>query len=127
MIGVGTIVKWTVIAGIVSTMAYGLNRLYEYHLDQIDEAVNIARLAAAAETQQAVNARDALLKEEARKDREVMERALKIERAKSEDLRRQLLIDHDLDRLLQNKEVLVLNIVNKGTAEVLTELEEKTQ
>jgi hypothetical protein len=41
-------------------------------------------------------------------------------------LKKQLLIEHDLDRLLQRKPVLILNRVNAGTVGVYTELEELT-
>ena len=50
-----------------------------------------------------------------------------VERDKVSNLQRQLLIDHDLDRLLQRKPGLILPRVNRGTEEVLKELEEITQ
>jgi len=40
-----------------------------------------------------------------------------------EKLRKQLLIEHDLDRLLQSKPDMITNRVNKGTEEVFRELE----
>ena len=43
------------------------------------------------------------------------------------DLERKLQIEHDLDRLLQAKPGLILNIVQKGTNEKLQDLEEITQ
>jgi hypothetical protein len=127
MIGIGSIVKWVAIAGIVAAIGTGIKKGYEYHLDQIDTAVNTAKLEFALAEKKAIEAREKILKEEAKKDRELIESELKVERAKVSDLQRQLLIDHDLDRLLQRKPGLILTRVNKGTEEVLKELEELTQ
>lgn len=127
MIPIGSIVKWVAIAGIVSSILYAGNRIYEYHLDQIDNAVNTAKLETAVRLQEAVTIRDKALREQSREELELIEKELIIERAKVTDLRRMLLIDHDLDRLLQRKPGLILTRVNKGTEEVLKELEEITQ
>lgn len=127
MIGIGSMVKWGAIAMIVVAIGTGIKKGYEYHLDQIDAAVITAKLESAVKEQEAVREREVILKAKAKKDREEIEAVLKVERAKVIDLRRQLLIDHDLDRLLQRKPGLILNIVNKGTEEVLLELEELTQ
>lgn len=127
MFPIGTIVKWTAIAGIVAAIGWGIKSGYEYHLDQIDAAVNTAKLEFAAEKQRAVDAREEIIREELKIERAIIEAELKVERARVTDLRRMLLIDHDLDRLLQRKPGLILPRVNQGTEEVLFELENLTQ
>lgn len=127
MIGIGSMVKWGAIAMIVVAIGTGIKKGYEYHLDQIDAAVVTVRLELAVEKQKAVEEREVVLKAINKKDREEIEAVLAVERNRVVDLRRQLLIDHDLDRLLQRKPGLILNIVNEGTEEVLLELEELTQ
>lgn len=127
MFPIGTIVKWVAIAGIVSTMAYGLNRVYEYHLDQIDAAVNTVKVEMALEQNELINTREKELRQESALEKERIEVELRVERAKVTDLKRMLQIDHDLDRLLQRKPGLILPIVNKGTAKYFKELEEITQ
>lgn len=127
MFPVGTIVKWVIIGGIISTLAYGLNRVYEYHLDQIDAAVNTVKVEMALEQNELINTREKELRQESAEEKERIEVELKVERAKVTDLKRMLLIDHDLDRLLQRKPGLILPIVNKGTAKYFKELEEITQ
>jgi hypothetical protein len=124
---IGTIFKWGAIFTIVTTIGWAVKSGYEYHLDQIDAAVNTAKLEFAVEKEEALNKREKILREEAKEDLKVIEQELKVERAKVTDLRRMLLIDHDLDRLLQRKPGLILPRVNKGTEEVLLELEELTQ
>ena len=127
MIPIGSIVKWAAIATIFSGIIYAGSRIYEYHLDEIDEAVNTAILESAAETQRAVTAREEEVRKVLDAEREVVEKELVVARNKAVDLERMLLIDHDLDRLLQRKPGLILPIVNEGTVEVLAELEELTQ
>ena len=127
MFDIGGIVKWAAIAGIVTAIGWGIKSGYEYHLDQIDMAINTAKLEFAAEKQRAVDEREKLLREELKIERAIIEAELKIERARVTDLRRMLLIDHDLDRLLQRKPGLILPRVNQGTEEVLLELENLTQ
>lgn len=119
--------KWFAILSIVSAAGYGLNKLYDMHLDAIDTAVINAQQKAALKEQAAVKrATDGLkIKQEA--ERIAMQAELEIARAKSDDLRRMLTIDHDLDRLLQRKPGLILPRVNEGTEEVLKELEELTR
>lgn len=124
---IGGIVKWVAILGIVSTIGYGLNRAYEYHLDQIDLAVVASKLETAIEEQKLASDREDLLREKSRQAREAIEIELQVERARVSDLQKQLLIDHDLDRLLQIKPGLILTIANEGTEKVLLELEELTQ
>lgn len=127
MIPIGTIVKWGAITLIVSTLAYGIKRGYEYHLDQIDAAVNMAKIEFVLEKEQALNEREDQLRELAKLDREAIEVQLRAERNKIKDLRKLLLIRHDLDRLLQEKPGLILPRVNAGTQAYFKELEEATQ
>ena len=127
MIGIGTAVKWGAILLIVTASIAGVKAGYNYHLEQIDKAVNIAALEFAVDKQAALDAREDELRELAQTDREEIEQKLVAERARVNDLQRMLLIDHDLDRLLQRKPGLILPRVNKGTEAVLLELEELTQ
>ena len=127
MIGFGSIAKWLAILAIVGIVATGIKKGYDYHINEIQEAVNTAKLEFAVTRQEAVNRAQDIMKEQSALEKERIDAVLKIERNKVKDLERQLLIDHDLDRLLQRKPVLVLNIVNKGTEEVLKELEDATQ
>jgi hypothetical protein len=127
MLAILPIVKWASALGILVTIGYGLHFVYEYHLDQIDKAVLAAQADFAIEKQEALNSREAFLREQAQADKEVLELELEKERQSVRKLRKMLLIDHDLDRLLQRKPGLVLPRVNKGTEEVLKELQEITQ
>lgn len=127
MIGIGTAVKWGAILLIVTASIAGVKAGYNYHLEQIDKAVNIAALEFAVDKQAALDAREDELRELAQADRKEIEQKLVAERARVNDLQRMLLIDHDLDRLLQRKPGLILPRVNKGTEAVLLELEELTQ
>jgi hypothetical protein len=127
MIPIGGIVKWIAIVSILGIIASGIKKGYEYHLDQIDAAVNAEKLESALAQNEAVRIREEELRVTSRKDRELIEVELDIERNKVNDLQRMLLIDHDLDRLLQSKPGLILIRVNKGTEQYFKTLEEVTQ
>ena len=127
MIGIGSMVKWGAILAIVSMLTLGVKRGYEYHLDQIDQAVVSAQREIAIASAKTITAREKELRTLSREDKEVIEQELKIERAKVTDLQRMLLVDHDLDRLLQRKPGLILPRVNKGTEDYFKSLEEATQ
>jgi hypothetical protein len=126
-LGIITGLKWAGGIAILLTIAYGLNAAKNYHLDQIDKAVLAAQSAFALEQDELLRNREVELREEARAEKLKIEQELKVERAKVTDLRRMLLIDHDLDRLLQRKPGLILIRVNKGTQEYFEELEKITQ
>jgi len=125
--GIGGIVKWVAIAGIVASIGVGISKGYEYHLDQIDKAV------ISSQRQLALAAADRLRKTEAElraisiADKAVIEKELVVERAKVTDLQRMLLVEHDFDKLLQRKPDSILRLVNKGTKDYFKELEETTQ
>ena len=127
MISIGKTVKWAAIILIAGMIGTGIKKGIDYHYDQIDAAVNLAKLDFAVEKRDALNKREEELRATAKADREAIERKLIAERARVSDLRRMLLIDHDLDRLLQQKPGLILPRVNEGTEAVLKELEELTQ
>lgn len=127
MLGIGTIVKWTAIAGIVASIGFGIRAGYNYHLDQIDAAVNTVTLELALEQTEAVRVREKELRTKSIAEKKILEAEIKVERAKVSDLRRMLLIDHDLDRLLQRKPGLILTRVNKGTKAYNKALEDATQ
>jgi 5-bromo-4-chloroindolyl phosphate hydrolysis protein len=126
-IGIGTIVKWSAILAIVTSIGFGIRAMNEMRLDQIDSAVNSAKLEWTLKENQAIDARERELREISRKERKIIEADLEVERAKVSDLQRMLLIDHDLDRLLQRKPGLILPRVNKGTENYFKALEEATQ
>jgi uncharacterized protein (DUF342 family) len=124
------ILAYLKIAGVVVALG-GLTfagyKVYNYHLNAIEQAVNTVKLELAVEAQQAVEKREKELTEKARQERELIETELAKERRKVSDLQRMLLIEHDLDRLLQRKPGLILPRVNNGTEEYFKELEEATR
>lgn len=127
MIDINGIVKWVAIAGIVSSLMYAGKNMYEYHLDQIDLAVTKAQLVSNEQARIIATEREQFLRDKAKEERAIIEAELIIQRNRSNDLQRMLLIEHDLDRLLQRKPGLILPRVNTGTENVLRELEELTQ
>lgn len=127
MIGIGTAVKWGTIALVAGMLATGANAVRNYHLDQIDEAVISSKRDMAIASATRLRDREEELRSVSREDKLLIEMDLAQERAKVTDLRRMLLVEHDLDRLLQSKPDMVLKIVNTGTVEYFQELEEVTQ
>ena len=127
MIPIGGIVKWVAIVAILGIIAAGVKRGYEYHLDQIDIAVNAAKTSLVLAQNEAVRKREIELRSESVREKQLIEKELVVERAKVTDLQRMLLIDHDLDRLLQRKPGLILTRVNAGTELYFKNLEEATQ
>lgn len=127
MIGIGTAVKWGTIALVAGMLATGVNAVRNYHLDQIDEAVISSKRDMAIASATRLRDREEELRSVSREDKLLIEMDLAQERAKVTDLRRMLLVEHDLDRLLQSKPDMVLKIVNTGTVEYFQELEEVTQ
>ena len=127
MIPVGTIIKWSVIGMIVVALGVGAKTAYNYHLDEINKAIEQTQTRIVLEQEQARKAFEQELREESKLEKEKIQKELDLERKKVTDLQRMLLIDHDLDRLLQRKPGLILTRVNEGTEEVLKELEELTQ
>jgi len=127
MIGIGSMVKWGIALAIFTMLAVGANKVYEYHLDALDNAVISAQREIAIASATSQRTREENLRKESTKEKQRIERKLRIERDKVDDLERMLLIDHDLDRLLQIKPERILVIINKGTADYFKELEEITQ
>jgi len=112
---------------ILSMVGWGIKKAYNYHLDQIDKAVVAAELEASVSRTNAVRAVQEGLLAQSKANREALEKEIQVEKERVSDLRRMLLIEHDLDRLLQSKPGLILNIVNEGTEEYYQELEDITQ
>jgi len=127
MIGISTMVKWGVILAIVTTIGFGLNKLYHMHLDVVAAAVNEKTLEIAIASAESRKIREDELREESARNKKKLQAEVRVEKAKVDNLERMLLIDHDLDRLLQQKPGLILNIVNKGTAKYFKDLEKATQ
>lgn len=119
--------KWGAVTVLILGIGYGINWAWNYHLDQIDLAVRQAKLELAAEITRRVNERERELLEDAEEQRQSLEQQLIKERLRVRDLRRKLLIEHDLDRLLQSKPEMILERVNEGTREYFKELEDVTQ
>ena len=113
--------------GLALALLYGAYQLFQYHKDAIDTAVVAAENTMILKQEQAINIREEELLTVAKADLQEVGVRLEVSRKKVNDLERQLLIEHDLDRLLQRKPGLVLKIVNKGTREYLKELEEITK
>lgn len=126
---IGLISGLKMAAGLVVFLliAKGISIGWEAHLDTVDAAVNSAKKSIILEQNEFRKEREEELRQKSRKDLEVLETSLKAQRRKVSDLERMLFVDHDLDKLLQKKPGLILNIVNKGTVEYYAELEEITQ
>ena len=115
------------VIAIISSLGYGVKWTYDKHLEAIDNAINQVRLETAIQEQRLVEEITRELELQIEAERLLMQAELSKTRATSDNLRRMLSIDHDLDRLLQRKPGLVLPRVNKGTEEVLRDLEELTR
>ena len=122
-----SIVKWASIAIVAALITYGVRSLYEFHNNEITRAVNTAKLKWANEEQADIDKATKDLKEQSTAERNKLQNELDIERGKVTKLQRELLIEHDLDRLLQAKPNLILSRVNDGTEKVLSELGDATQ
>ena len=127
MFNIISTLKWGAILGIIIALGVGAHKIYEYHLDQIDEAVAEAKLELSVRENEKRIQIESQLREQSQKEKAAIEEQLKIERAKVSDLQRKLLVDHDLDRLLQAKPDMLIKRVNAGTDEYFKELEEATQ
>ena len=127
MFPIGTIIKWVVIGSAISMLGIGANKLYNMHKDAITLAVNDTKKTIVLEQNELQRERENDLREQSREDLEAIQVELIVERRKVSDMKKMLLIDHDLDNLLQKKPGLIINIVNKGTEEYYRELEEITQ
>ena len=125
MIGIKGVFKW--IAGIVSGILYAGNAIYNYHTNQIQAAVTAALDDVALTQQELRDEVEEELRGLAEADIEAIRQELKAERARSKDLERMLLVDHDLDRLLQRKPGLIITRVNAGTEAYAERLREATQ
>lgn len=127
MFGIADGIKWFAILAIISSIGFGVKWVYNKHLDAVNSAVNTALLVEAQERATIIRNVTDTLREQNNQDKERLEQELATSRAKVSDLQRMLLIDHDLDRLLQEKPGLILPRVNKGTEEAIKDLEELTQ
>jgi Skp family chaperone for outer membrane proteins len=112
---------------IVSGISFAGYKIWKFHTDAIDAAVNTARIEWALDQREALDRFEDAVRVELNQEKEKLKKELKVSNNKVRDLERMLQIEHDLDRLLQRKPGLVLPRVNKGTEDVLKELEEITQ
>jgi hypothetical protein len=100
---------------------------YTWHTDKLEEAIRTTQNEIVLEQTLYRVDREKKLKIQSQQDLKVVEKSLKEERLKVTKLEQQLLIDHDLDRLLQRKPGLILIRVNKGTDKYFKDLKEATQ
>ena len=121
------IIKLGLITGIIFMVGYGIRAGYHFYENSITVAVNGAKLKWANEEQADIDKAIKDLKEQSAAERNKLQSELDTERSKVIKLQKELLIEHDLDRLLQAKPNLILTRVNDGTEKVLSELEEATQ
>lgn len=119
--------KWIAILAIISVIGYGVKWTYNKHEEAIVNAVNVAKLEAEQERITLVNEITKELKMQNEMDKAVLEAELVKTRAKVSNLQKMLLIDHDLDRLLQEKPGLILPRVNEGTRQAIENLGELTK
>lgn len=119
--------KWILIAAAFAAVSIAVNKVVNYHFDQIEFAVNAAKVDLIMEQNEIQQEIREELKQQSREEKEKIEIKLKVERIKVSNLQRMLLVDHDLDKLLQKKPGLILTRVNKGTEEYYKALEELTQ
>ncbi len=123
----GSYGKMILIVGALGAILLAVNKVVNYHFDQIDFAVNAAKVNLIMEQNEVQQELREELKQQSREEKEKIEIKLKVERTKVSNLQRMLLVDHDLDKLLQKKPGLILIRVNKGTEEYYKALEELTQ
>lgn len=118
------------IFGLVSALGvgvYAFNAAKNWYANSITEAVNNAKIEATLERNEAIRTMALDYSKTLSEERERLRKEVEAERQKATDLRRMLLIDHDLDRLLQRKPGLILPKVNDGTQELFDEVEELTK
>ena len=121
------ILKILGIVGIISILGYLGYKIREFHLDRIDQAVESALLKENAEQKRREEELLEKLKIDNLSERKKLQEELRQERQNTQNLQRMLLIEHDLDRLLQQKPGLILPRVNAGTEKYFEELEEATK
>jgi len=127
MFSIGSAIKWVAIAAMVAGVLAAGRGIYNYHLDQIQQAKDDTRTEIVLQQTLIRENFERDLKEQSEIDKEIIKEELKQVRAKSQKLERMLLIDHDLDRLLQRKPGLIVTRVNDGTEAYFKALEEATQ
>ena len=127
MIGFGLIAKYIAIASIAGTLWYGINEVKNWHQAQLDAAVVSTQLEMVRQQNEIVRKTEENLKRESTVILGAFQSALEIERKNSRELAKKLTIEHDLDRILQQKPGLILPKVNEATAEYYNRLELITQ
>lgn len=127
MFTIGPAIKWVAIVVALGIVGKGLHFTWNWHLTEVENAIENTKKDLIADQNELIIKVELQAKEKNRLERERIQKELKVERAKVNDLRRMLLIDHDLDRLLQRKPGLILTRVNKGTEQYFADLEEITK
>ena len=127
MINIGEATKWIAIASIMGSMWGGIAYVKTWHQEQLDKAVVTTQLEMVRQQNEIVNKTEEKLKKESTVILGAFQKALEIERNNSRQLVKKLTIEHDLDRILQQKPGLILPRVNAGTAEYYEQLELITQ
>ena len=119
--------KFIISAVLIAGISYGGFKLFNYHVDTVNAAAEAARVEVIKEQLEFRQEREAEIRAASQIEIEKLEAQIKNQSDKVKKLERQLLIDHDLDRLLQSKPGLILTRVNNGTELYYEELKEITQ
>lgn len=127
MISVNSIVKWVSLVTILGMLGYSIKWVYDYHIEQIEAAVFQAETNFALKAAQELKVREKELRDKSAADKAQIKKELIIEKQRIKELEKLLLIDHDLDRLLQEKPGLIIPRINTATAAYYEELERVTQ
>lgn len=126
--GLSTLKKVGIISVIfISLFSFISYKLYTYHTEAIEVAVSNNTNELLLEQERLINEREAELLELSEIDKEQLENRIQTQSKQLRELEKQLLIDHDLDRLLQAKPGMILKIVNDGTKQFYKEVEEATK
>jgi hypothetical protein len=111
-----------IVAAIATSAAYIVN----WYDNQLTSAYNDGQSDVIAEQNEiAIESYETQIKEEQVENKELQVK-LNSSQQEIDKLKKQLLIDHDLNRLLQAKPGLIITRVNKGTAQVYQEMQNLT-
>lgn len=119
--------KFIISAILIAGISYGGIKVFNYHIDTVEAAEAAARTEVLKKQLEFRQEREAEIRAESLVEIQKLQVQIRSQDEKLKKLERQLLIDHDLDRLLQQKPGLILTRVNKGTELYYEELKELTQ
>ena len=119
----GKFFKIIIVIALFAAIAAGMTYMAKWHNDKLKEATQAGIDSVVIEQNEEI-----IRSFEQQLEQQIMEKAELNARLKQSwnrigELEKQLLIEHDLDRLLQAKPGLILDRVNKGTGAVFDEVE----